>query len=113
MDFKQKKKIYNQNYFQQNSKLRVKHCQICNKDVKYNSFLNHLKSKKHLQNQGVNNAINEDFGVDNWVEDIKHNRLNEEIRLEIDDIENTLEEINERLDVIDCKLCNYFTEKNI
>lgn len=29
---------------------KIKHCDICNKDVKYMSYRLHLKSKKHINN---------------------------------------------------------------
>lgn len=45
-----KLKNYNKNYFNSTTKFRCKYCEICNKEYKYNSWLNHLKSKLHKKN---------------------------------------------------------------
>jgi hypothetical protein len=42
---------YNKKYFQEKTKLKLKRCSICNKDIKQNSYFNHLISKKHLKNE--------------------------------------------------------------
>jgi hypothetical protein len=34
-------------YFQEKTKHKIDHCDICNKSYKHNSYFNHLKSKKH------------------------------------------------------------------
>ena len=41
-------KTYKKNYFQTKSKIKTRHCNYCDKEIKYNSFSNHEKSKKHL-----------------------------------------------------------------
>jgi len=38
---------YEKNYYTNVTKQKTKHCEICEHDIKYNSFVNHLKSKKH------------------------------------------------------------------
>ena len=58
LEFKNKKELrtieeknyYDRNYFQTVIKFKVKKCDCCNEPVKYNSYCNHLKSKKHLEN---------------------------------------------------------------
>ena len=55
IDFINKKKIkkvvdkveYTKDYYANITKNRMRHCEICEHDIKYNSFVNHLKSKKH------------------------------------------------------------------
>lgn len=38
---------YTKDYYANITKNRLRHCDICEHDIKYNSFVNHLKSKKH------------------------------------------------------------------
>jgi len=54
-----KLKNYNKNYFNTTTKFRVKLCDCCNKEYKYNSWLNHLKSKTHIKN--INKNINKNI----------------------------------------------------
>ncbi len=48
---KQKKKEYLSNYYLNNLKQNSKHCELCDKYVKYNSWFNHLNTGKHLKNK--------------------------------------------------------------
>ena len=41
------KSEYEKVYFQKFTKNRTRRCEVCNADIKYNSFINHCKSKKH------------------------------------------------------------------
>ena len=41
------KSEYETVYFQKFTKNRPRRCEVCNADIKYNSFINHCKSKKH------------------------------------------------------------------
>ena len=41
------KSEYEKVYFQKLTKNRTRRCEVCNADIKYNSFINHCKSKKH------------------------------------------------------------------
>ena len=43
------KKEYSQDYFSTITKNRIRLCSICNKKIKYNSYINHEKSKYHLK----------------------------------------------------------------
>jgi hypothetical protein len=43
----QNKSEYEKVYFQNFTKNRTRRCEVCNADIKYNSFINHCKSKKH------------------------------------------------------------------
>ena len=43
----QNKSEYEKDYFQKFTKNRTRRCEVCNADIKYNSFINHCKSKKH------------------------------------------------------------------
>ena len=43
----QNKTEYEKVYFQKFTKNRTRRCEVCSSDVKYNSFINHCKSKKH------------------------------------------------------------------
>lgn len=43
-------KQYHRNYFQNKLKDNEKYCPCCQARYQYNSFYNHLKSKKHLKN---------------------------------------------------------------
>ena len=54
---KQRETSYN--YFCINQKNKFKHCDICNLHIKYNSYSNHLKSKKHLIAINFQNQIKE------------------------------------------------------
>lgn len=56
-------KITKAKYFQEHHKHKVYHCDICNKDIKYNSLWYHNQSKKHMDNK---NKINLD--LDNYFE---------------------------------------------
>ena len=42
-------KDYHHQYFQNKLKEYEKYCPCCKSSYKYNSFYNHLKSKKHLK----------------------------------------------------------------
>lgn len=42
-------KEYKKDYFFNIQKNKIKHCELCNIELKNNSFSNHLKSKKHLK----------------------------------------------------------------
>lgn len=61
-------KIYKANYFQTKSKEKNKFCNCCNKNIKYNSYSNHLKSKKHFINNNL--IINND--VHNNLDDLEN-----------------------------------------
>ena len=41
------KSEYEKVYFQNFTKNRTRRCEVCSADIKYNSFINHCKSKKH------------------------------------------------------------------
>lgn len=41
------KKKYEAEYFKNIAKQRIRYCDICIKEIKYNSFTNHNKSKLH------------------------------------------------------------------
>ena len=41
------KSEYEKDYFQKFTKNRTRRCEVCSADIKYNSFINHCKSKKH------------------------------------------------------------------
>ena len=41
------KQEYTKDYFTKVTKQRKRLCEVCNKEIKYNSFSNHLNSKKH------------------------------------------------------------------
>ena len=41
------KSEYEKVYFQKFTKNRTRRCDVCNADIKYNSFINNCKSKKH------------------------------------------------------------------
>ena len=41
------KQEYTKDYFTKVTKQRKRLCEVCNKQIKYNSFSNHLNSKKH------------------------------------------------------------------
>ncbi len=43
----QNKSDYEKDYFQKFTKNRTRRCEVCSADIKYNSFINHCKSKKH------------------------------------------------------------------
>lgn len=42
-------KNYKKQYFQNNTKHKFRYCDKCEKDILFNSYFNHLKSKKHLE----------------------------------------------------------------
>lgn len=50
LQFKNKKKEYYKNYYQNEIKDRYKYCICCDKTIKNNSYHNHLNSEKHLKN---------------------------------------------------------------
>jgi|688.fasta_scaffold686600_1 hypothetical protein len=41
------KQEYTKDYFNKVTKQRKRLCEVCSKEIKYNSFSNHLNSKKH------------------------------------------------------------------
>ena len=41
------KKKYEAEYFKNITKHRIRYCDTCKKEIKYNSFTNHNKSKSH------------------------------------------------------------------
>jgi hypothetical protein len=42
------KQEYTKDYFDKVTKHRKRMCEVCCKEIKYNSFSNHLNSKKHI-----------------------------------------------------------------
>jgi hypothetical protein len=45
------------NYFQNNTKNKIEHCDICNKSYKHNSFFNHKNSQKHQKLKILKNLL--------------------------------------------------------
>jgi hypothetical protein len=96
MEFEQRKKEYNKNYFQQNSKYRYKICTECdNKQVKYNSWLNHLKCKKHINNCLNKNNIEEIHIIKNPIDEIKEDLI--WLNNDIEDFKSRFEKISEKI----------------
>lgn len=86
MEVINKKKEYNKNYFQKCSKLKFLTCNVCNKNFKYNSYLNHLKSKKHFIN-----STNEEKYIDEINEDIQW------INNDLEDLKLRIDKLNEKI----------------
>jgi ribosomal protein S26 len=55
----EKKKQYFSDYYINKLKNQSKYCANCNKNVKHNSWFNHLQSSKHLRNKIKINNIDE------------------------------------------------------
>lgn len=45
-----KNKLYHKEYFQNTIKNKFINCPCCKIDIKYNSYKNHLVSRKHIKN---------------------------------------------------------------
>ena len=55
----EKQRIASLKYFNNNTKSNTKHCDICNLEIKHNSYSNHIKSQKHLKCVEFQNQIKE------------------------------------------------------
>jgi hypothetical protein len=56
-------KTYKKNYFQDIQKHKFRFCSLCNKDVRYSSYSNHIKSTKHIKNKNDFIKKNENLNI--------------------------------------------------